>query len=523
MSLKRLPNTRDDIGASALIIALSMLLIMGFAALVIDIGAGFNDRSQDQSAADSAALGSGLELTLTEAANPYQAAVDKAKAMVDATLGVAVPQADWDSCTDPDALEYPSDTIPGITDGSPCISFGANDEGLAAAKVRVRIPNQTQATTFGRVLGSSGIQTSAAAEASLLGSGASGAFPAAVFSSAGTGDSFCIKTGTGSNNSESCGDPSTGDFGNFQPYFYTEISPSNPDSECTSGNSVDPLSWAMANGIDHFLGFTATTPGNRENGSQCPQFPGPAFPNRVDSGSGYSNTDVTQGLISGGSFDSTAFTGRLTKKLWSSSYGVAAIFGHQIDNRPLWTYIDPAAIAGPTPPIPQACKDAASGPNRKDALNPSAYYDAQQDMIDCLSDPSVPDALFVTDLFESPRLVIVPKYHQSAPLGNNACCYDIMDFVPVFINSIWTANGPSWTCNGTIESVPGDHCKESPGMDGVIAVAAPGQQRVDSADAIVLSCAVLPPGDSPPEERCKRVQNSEGNSVTLFFDLELTR
>ena len=43
-------------GASAVVVAISMLVIMGFAALVVDLGAGFNERAQDQSAADTGVL-----------------------------------------------------------------------------------------------------------------------------------------------------------------------------------------------------------------------------------------------------------------------------------------------------------------------------------------------------------------------------------------------------------------------------------------------------------------------------------
>ena len=230
---------------------------------------------------------------------------------------------------------------------------------------------------------------------------------------------------------------------------------------------------------------------------------------------------MTQGLISGGTFDSTSFDGRLTKKVWGPPYGTATIFGEQIDNRPLWTYIDPSSLSGPT--VPTSCQDAYYlGPD--DATNLTTYNDAYTNMRDCLADADVPKALFTEDLFESPRLVIVPMYHEYLPLGYNACCYNIKDFVPVFINSIWTASGPSWTCDGTIENSPGDHCKHSPGMDGTIAVAAPGQRKIDSADAIVLSCKVLAgPESTTDEERCKRVQNSEGDTVTLYYDLELTR
>ena len=51
-------------GASALLVALSMLMLLGFAALAVDIGAGFNERRQDQNAADAAVLGGALEVLL---------------------------------------------------------------------------------------------------------------------------------------------------------------------------------------------------------------------------------------------------------------------------------------------------------------------------------------------------------------------------------------------------------------------------------------------------------------------------
>ena len=43
----------DELGASAVVVALSMLLLLGGTAIVVDLGAGFNERSQDQSAADA--------------------------------------------------------------------------------------------------------------------------------------------------------------------------------------------------------------------------------------------------------------------------------------------------------------------------------------------------------------------------------------------------------------------------------------------------------------------------------------
>ena len=43
-------------GASAILVALAMMALMGFAAIAVDAGLGFGDRRQQQSAADVGAL-----------------------------------------------------------------------------------------------------------------------------------------------------------------------------------------------------------------------------------------------------------------------------------------------------------------------------------------------------------------------------------------------------------------------------------------------------------------------------------
>lgn len=514
-------RTRDQTerGAIMIFVAISLVLLMGFAAIAVDYGSGVVERRLDQNTADTAVLSSGVQLIVS---GNVQEAVDTAKDFVDTNLGRVVTAADWAACVDPEALQYPSTAVPGVTGGSDCISFGPNADGTAFAKIRVRIPNQTANTYFARILGFDGLETFAIAEAQLTGSGGmSGAFPAAVFSGAQTGDSFCIKTGTGAANKESCGAPSSGDFGNFQPYFYTEISPGAPKSLCTSGNQPAPLSRVIADGLDHFLGTTTAVPGNRRNGGDCPHFPGPLFPNRVDSGSGYSNNDITDGLVLGGDYDGI-FTGRLTRRNWGASYGSATIFQRDLDNRPLWSYVDTSVATQTAYP---ACWAASQGPaqhtSSANAAGEAAFQQAQQDMTDCLSS-GPPDSLFVDDLWETPRLTIVPMYHQSTHLGNNACCYDIKGFVPVFIDGLWTDTGSQWTCDGGIvNDSEGGFCKHEPGRAGTIHINAGGLRKVDSASAIVLSCDVLP-GVDTPGQKCSRVE-SGGNNVDIFLDLFLTR
>jgi hypothetical protein len=508
-------------GATAILIAISLLLLIGMAAVAIDIGAGKNERRLDQNTADASVMAAGVELMIS---GSVQEAVNAVKQYANTNLGRTVDQAEWTACADSEALPILSTVIPGVIGGSPCISFGNNSQGIAFAKVRVRVPNQSVPTTFGRVLGALSIETSAAAEADMDAVLNSGAFPSAIFANAQQGESFCIKTGTGSSNAASCGSPSSGDFGNFVPYFYTELAPGNPSTYCTSGNQPFPLSRVVADGLDHFLGTTPVIPGNRRNGADCPSFAGPAFPNRLDSGSGYSNSDITDGLIVGGNYDGP-YTGRLTRKVWpSGTYGVANIFSFQVDNRPLWTYIDPSAAATG----PAACSLAATGPTQNDGTNEADYILAQTRLTQCLSS-NPPDGLFGADtdgvagadIYLSPRLTIVPKYHQVLPIGNNSCCYDVKDFTPVFIEGVWTNNGPQWTCDGSMINVPGDYCQHEPGRTGTISITAAGQRKIDSASATVVSCEVLP-GPEAPAERCNKI-GTGGSTVTIFANLFLTR
>ncbi|HUP14512.1 MAG TPA: pilus assembly protein TadG-related protein [Acidimicrobiia bacterium] len=499
-------------GATAILVAICLLLLMGMAALAIDISAAKNERRLDQNGADSSVLAGALEYALGGSA---QSVVDEAKLFVDNNVRI-VPGTDWTACVDPQALAVLSSSIPGITGGSGCISFqfGPDD-----ALMRVRVPNQQTGTSFGRVLGVNQIATFAAAEATIFET-ANGSFPAGVFAGASGGDEFCIKTGSAGGR-DSCGGSTTGDFGSFQPYFYTEFGIGPQTSLCASGNAPAPLSRSMADGLDHRLGTTPTQPGTRENGDDCPGFPGPLNPNRVDSGGGYSNNDITDGLVMGGRWpgNSDLFTGRLTRgpyvgQVDAGTGGVFSLFGRSLDNRPLWTYIDPTEAdsvscqrAAEMPGTPSFPFSPSSGPAIAD------WAAAEDLMQQCLAQET--DLLFTSDIANTHRLSSVPQYHQATALGSNACCYDIRNFVPIFIQGLWTNEGPQWTCNG-VTVVSGSHCQHDPGMQGSISIAASGQQKVDSASALVIDCNQL------PVPVCQSVAGS-GAGDNAFFVLELTR
>lgn len=496
-------------GASAVVVTGALLLLMGMAAFAIDYSAALNERRQDVGAADTAALGGILEGALSTAPNALQVAVDQAKAIADANTPSASTAAQWSACTDPSPLHW-SSTNPtlGVAGGSPCISFSRD-----FTTIRVNLPLQQVPTTFGRVLGVTEIETTAAAEATIASTlGEGGGFPTGVFAGTAAGTQLCVKTGTGGK--DTCGDPSTGDFGNFQPYFYTELAAGNPTSQCNAGNAPAPLARAMADGIDHVFGLASGVgAGNRVNGAWCPSTPGPAFPNRVDSGSGYSSQDVTDGLILGGSFDGS-FAGRLDRGPFQG--GGFTVFGRTIDNAPLWTFIrSGSGLAGTC----QTVRQLPAHPSLPTTIGGTTIADwdaAKALMGQCLADEAGP--LFTSAILNSPRLAGVPVFHQTAPLGSNACCYDIAGFAPIFIESFYTAHGNQWTCTGDVfVSADDTFCRHDAGMQGEIdRSGGPGQRRVDSASGLLLRCANLPP------DVCQTITIG-GSTTIVFLGVELTR
>ena len=239
--------------------------------------------------------------------------------------------------------------------------------------------------------------------------------------------------------------------------------------------------------------------------------PGPPFPNRVDSGGGYSNSDITAGLVSGGTWDG-AFAGRLARGPYRD--GTVTIFGTRIDNKPLWSFIDTSQS------LPGSCTDIATLPDHPTfptTAGSTALADwaaAKTLMSQCLQARN--GVLFTTAIATSARLAGVPQFHQASPLGNNACCYDVSGFVPIFIESLWTNNGPQWTCSGSVFVDAGNLCRHDAGMPGAISVGAAGNRRVDSASALLLRCVHLP-GDI-----CATATTGSGPR-TFFLSVELTR
>jgi len=510
-----MPNTlkHDERGATALIIAGTMVLIMGILAVAIDIGFGQAERRIDQTGADAAALAGSLELVISEEADGLVAALDRVYAIVDTNLGRTVDYALWAGCTDTSALFYTTLSDLGASNGSDCVSLSEDFNTF-----RVRIPDQVLDTYFAGLVGSDSVSVNAAAEAQRNAEfGGGGNVPFYVLDGTSVGTELCIKTGT--TGSSACGSPSSGNFGDFEPYFYGPVG-GDLSTICDKGNTPNPLARAVAMGVDHEFSRFAPFPGGTErvNGSWCAGgVPGPLLPNTIQPGGGYVPNEITDGLVKGATWPTgQPFPGRLRRsdsQVTAQDLGTASIFGFQIDNRPLWDYIDQGL-----PGLPMECMAFSTIGHATDL----ADYDAKRLMLlDCMAEAlaASPDPLriFTSEILDTPRLGAAPMIHEDFPPPNNSFHMHIQGLNPVFIESVYAEiTNPHFNCSLTLDTGSGI-CIHRAGIDGTMSVTSPGQRIFQSAGAMVLDCALLPAGT------CPSLQDPSGGGLTFLYDLQLTR
>lgn len=163
MRLKRRLTSRhdDEHGAVAVLVAVMSLILFGVAALVVDLGLARDTRRQAQNAADSAALAAANSLYLAGLANPA-AAVAAAKQYASRNFGTT--DDDWAACADP---TRPAGFAP-VPGQTRCISFGG---APVMNEVRVVVPTRRVSTPLGRLMGVSGVDVGAVAQAGVASGG----------------------------------------------------------------------------------------------------------------------------------------------------------------------------------------------------------------------------------------------------------------------------------------------------------------------------------------------------------------
>lgn len=528
--------SRSEEGASAILVAASFLLLIGMAAIAVDLGAGFNARRQDQTAADLAATTAAIE-----AANQTVAvteALEVARKNLDTTYTNAEWKAIWETCTDPDRPTgfYP---VPNVfptpsTANLDCISINpAGDMGL---EFRLRIPDQFTATSFGAGVGLDSLTTSAVAHSQLVFSAKGDVLPFGLLNNSPTGVEQCILQPAGGLATGACTGATSGNFGTVQlpGWGNTEKGTS---IQCNRSDS-DLITQNVAIGQDHIV-LPATGP----NG-QVSTFPGTGGPHPDDSGSPFPNglakqdactsasgnsepvdltpvsplntLDTTTGNNSGplqrgliGEPDGgPVLPGGAVPRLRSSSGDTLFLreksgsdqMEYQIDNTALWSYLqDPAALGGiPGFGVGHNCHSGKYSPA-------DPYITKRTQLIDCLAqyelylatNPPSPPPLFKASIADSARFGWTPRFHYTT-WGSGTTWQPVHSFEVLYIDGVW------FNCNGSGSGPNNEACtgakgvkfypQEYPNATILKSGAGPygGNLRLDQMTAIVLPIEAMP-------------------------------
>lgn len=277
-----LMSQETERGATAMFIAGSMILLIGMAAVAIDVGAGFNERRQNQTAADVGVLAGVLDyldlgLCGAPPGDTEDGGCNELLGFTRTNLTTTFLEPDWiaawQSCQDPDKPigfgPLPVDTngwgagFQGtrwdgtiVLDAVDCIS-------VSPQELRVRVPDQLLDTTFGRVLGVEELRTLASAQAALLQPSVGGVLPFGVLSNA--SGHVCLLTAPAGNAEPPCDGSDSGNF--FTLESQTWGPPSSDQTLADCGNPGAPeLAINVALGLDHLIAiaddFVVTDPTN---------------------------------------------------------------------------------------------------------------------------------------------------------------------------------------------------------------------------------------------------------------------
>jgi len=421
---------RDESGAVLVFTVIALVVMLGCAALVVDLGVAYGHRRSMQGAADAAALGAAQDL----------AGADTTSAVSSATTygNENLPQRTilWNACA--------GDTLPGgfrVADAAHnCVSFDGSFE-----RVRVRVPRQSFPSLFGGIFGNKGLSTTTVAIAGVRVAGNGGRLlPFAMGGSFGSGD-YCLDSGGQGNSVAPCDGPTTGNFGVLD------------FADCASNRSLEDN---IAAGADHV--YTTNPSGTVADVPDDCARPGP---NTVSTEPGNNAGPETSGLLSGSAFadggparlqrvpkDCSAFA-----PAWETVAASCGTVG-AIDNRPLWEFIPETTLPG----IPDSCQRAtfdaalaalAAAPvdlqrlGMHDALLTCVHdYVASGStapVFTAMTGGVVDHGLSLFDLQESPRFVYVPQMIEIAA-GSGRTTYRVRAFRAAFLQRTGANNSKSY-------------------------------------------------------------------------------
>ncbi|CAN5517827.1 hypothetical protein BH20ACT2_BH20ACT2_22660 [soil metagenome] len=360
--------------------ALTLVGLLVMAAAVVDVGAVYNHRRQDQSAVDSAALGAAQELpVMGESAN-------EAIALVDASLDEPLATGAWNTCgSDAGALAVRHTA-------ADCISFD-----VSRSRIRVRLPDQLYQTAFGRIVGIDEVRHAAFAVAAIRRQGCGGVLPFGLPNAAAASpDGYaCLKANSGGRSQPPCDGPDQGNFGPLDLGFFGNASLGTTKS-CGSGGTKDRMINNIAVGADHDLEPFASGTAKVDTVA-CNISSADPPPNAAGTQTGLSAEDTGQGLLGPDEFSDggPARLRRQETRLFDGNGATTSVGGgaDEVDDNPLWNFIPPDLASGPGDggDIPVSCQlnqfvDSSGGipssnPNLPDEVRLHLAPFSQQDRL----------------------------------------------------------------------------------------------------------------------------------------------
>ena len=412
----------DERGAVLVLVTLLMVVLFGFAALAVDLGAAWAERRQDQSAADAAAMAAAIEYV--RGAPTDEDIVNIVKDFVQQNIGYPTDGAGWATCPAPTDGFIP-------VSGTNCVSLKQTETLANDVLLKVRVPTQEVATSFGRLLGIESISVSAEAIARIEANpGALGALPFALPTGLSSGQEYCLGTPPAGVARDLCSGASTGFFGTVNsPFFGADADPWGTVGCADSPTNLNErIRWNTALGIDHFIRIAPddANPADGEDNCAASTTTPVEVPYALFADNG-SLTQTSDGFIGNPQFGTEARPGRLRqgdgdkRDLLNGGPELLA------DDVGLWEY-----LIHPT-------GGAASGDPCRSELFEPPYQGTEltANLINCLAGPSVK---FNDDLLESPRFALAPVIDlDEDDIGNisPSQATNIVEFAPVYLQASW--------------------------------------------------------------------------------------
>lgn len=430
-------RVKGEDGVVMVAFAILLVVILGVAALVVDIGFVSEKTRQIQNSADAAALAAAQSLPTRTAA------VVTAQNYASANL----PDGSfpWATCTDANRP-----TGWNFVATSPCISFDSS-----FTRVKVRVPWQSYPTMFGRVLKVGSLGTTRTATARIVAAGFGSIQPFALYSGF-TAGLACMKQGPSGHRIATCDDPTTGNFTLLDITQYGNESLKTP-TRCGNGFQQNRMIDNIAIGADHlFTTYDGTV--KLDGGNSCAQ----DGPNTIPPRTGNDVNAFDLGIAHGTAGNTSDGGGaRLTR----GQYPKASVMGQQLDNKPMWDFIPTGLPTTGANAVPSSCRRETFNAISSSPAN--TYQTRMEDALElCFvqyeagptgngtpytgvvfsanTNPfgaEVPIDLYDVQL--SPRFAYVPQFVQSVPPNGSSSDLNISSFRAIYMWDLYYNYGSS--------------------------------------------------------------------------------